>query len=147
MTSNNDLYDKIVLPAVNTLENNMTKMYKGFSTVSNNTENYNLYDFDLIKRDILNHFYIRQGERLMNPDFGCVIWDLLFEPLTEQIKDIILQNVNKIVNYDPRVTAENVIVTSYDSGIQIQLTLLFVSYNLQQTLQLRFDQANNLVVQ
>lgn len=147
MTSNNNLYDKIVLPAVNTLDNNMTKMYKGFSTVSTNTENYNLYDFDLIKRDLLNHFYTRQGERLMNPSFGCVIWDLLFEPLTEQIKDLILQNVNKIVNYDPRVTAENVIVTAYDSGIQIQLTLLFVPYNLQQTLQLRFDQANNLVVQ
>jgi phage baseplate assembly protein W len=147
MTSNSNLYDKIILPAVNTLDNNMTKMYKGFSTVSTNTENYNLYDFDLIKRDILNHFYIRQGERLMNPGFGCVIWDLLFEPLTEQVKDLILQNVNKIVNYDPRVNAENVIVTAYDSGIQIQLTLLFVPYNLQQTLQLRFDQANNLVVQ
>jgi len=59
MSSNNNLYDKIVLPAVNSLTNNMTKMYKGFSTVSTNTENYNLYDFDLIKQDILNHFYIK----------------------------------------------------------------------------------------
>jgi phage baseplate assembly protein W len=147
MSSNNNLYDKIVLPAVNSLTNNMTKMYKGFSTVSTNTENYNLYDFDLIKQDILNHFYIRQGERLMNPNFGCVIWDLLFEPLTESVKDLILQNVNKIVNYDPRVKAENVIVTAYNSGIQIQLTLVYVPYNLQQTLQLKFDQSNNLVVQ
>jgi len=147
MSSNNNLYDKIVLPAVNSLTNNMTKMYKGFSTVSTNTENYNLYDFDLIKQDILNHFYIRQGERLMNPNFGCVIWDLLFEPLTESVKDLILQNVNKIVNYDPRVKSENVIVTAYNSGIQIQLTLVYVPYNLQQTLQLKFDQANNLVVQ
>jgi hypothetical protein len=146
MASNSNLYDKIVLPAVRQLGDSPTKMYKGFSTISGNTENYNLYDFDLIKQDILNHFHIRQGERLMNPSFGCAIWDILFEPLTESVKDIVLKNVNTIVNYDPRVQAENVIVTAYDTGIQIELTLLFVPYNLQQSLQLRFDQTNGLVV-
>jgi phage baseplate assembly protein W len=146
MASNSNLYDKIVLPAINQLGGNPTKMYKGFSTISGNTENYNLYDFDLIKQDILNHFHTRQGERLMNPAFGCAIWDILFEPLTESVKDIVLKNVNTIVNYDPRVQAENVVVTSYDTGIQIELTLLFVPYNLQQSLQLQFDQTNGLVV-
>jgi len=146
MASNSNLYDKIILPAVNQPVGNMSKMYKGFSTISTNTENYNLYDFDLIKQDILNHFYTRQGERLMNPSFGCAIWDILFEPLTEPIKDLVLRNVNTIVNYDPRVQAENVVVTAYDTGIQIELTLLFVPYNLQQTLQLQFDQTNGLVV-
>lgn len=146
MSSSSDLYNKVVLPAVAQPGDTRSKMYKGFSTVSPNTENYNLYDFDLIKQDILNHFYTRQGERLMNPTFGCIIWDLLFEPLTPAVQDLILQNVNVIVNYDPRVQSQNVVVTSYDTGIQIELTLLYVPYNLQQTLQLQFDQANNLVV-
>jgi phage baseplate assembly protein W len=122
------------------------QMYRGFSSVNTNTENFRLYDFELIKQDLLNHFYIRQGERLMNPTFGTIIWDLLFEPLTEQIKDLILQNVNQIVNYDPRVQASNVIVTSYDQGIQVQVTLKYVQYNIQQTLQLKFDQANGLLI-
>jgi phage baseplate assembly protein W len=74
-------------------------MYKGFSTVSTSTESFNLYDLDLIKQDLLNHFHIRQGERLMQPSFGTVIWDLLFEPLTEQVKELILQDVNQIINY------------------------------------------------
>lgn len=149
MASNSNLYDKIVLPAVNKLPagSNISKIYNGFSTVSNNTENYNLYDYDLIKQDILNNFHIRQGERLMNPKFGCIIWDTLFEPLTESLKEAILQNINTIVNYDPRVQAENVILTAYESGVQIELTLVYVTYNLQETLQLQFDSQNGLTVQ
>jgi len=120
------------------------QMYRGFSTVNTNTQNFTLYDFELIKQDLLNHFYIRQGERLMQPTFGTIIWDLLFEPLTPQVKELILQNVNQIVNYDPRVQASDVVITGYDTGIQIQCTLTYKPYNLSQKLQLNFDQANGL---
>lgn len=123
------------------------KKYKGFSTVNTNTENFNLYDFELIKQDLFNHFYTRQGERLMQPSFGTIIWDLLFEPLTPEIKNLVLENINQIVNYDPRIKAENVIVTAYDQGIQVQCTLIFLPYNISQTLQLRFDQTNGLLMQ
>jgi len=123
------------------------QMYKGFSTVSSDTENFKLYDFALIKQDLLNHFYIRQGERLMNPTFGTIIWDMLFEPLTEQTKDLILQNVNEIVNYDPRITAQDVIVTQYESGLQIECNLTYLSYNISERLQLQFDQNNGLLSQ
>ena len=51
--------------------------YKGFSSQETKS-NFKLYDIDLVKQDIINHFYIRKGEKLMNPDFGTVIWDLLF---------------------------------------------------------------------
>ena len=146
MSSNSNLYNKITLPATSQPDNIGPKMYKGFSSISASTENYNLFDFELIKQDIINHFNTRQGERLMNPMFGCIIWDLLFEPLTEDIKGLILDNVNIIINYDPRVKAESVIVTGYDQGIQIQCTLKFVPYNIQQSLQLNFDQANGLLV-
>jgi phage baseplate assembly protein W len=147
MASTSNLYNKITLPAASQPDNIGSKMYKGFSSVNTTTENFNLYDFELIKQDILNHFNTRQGERLMNPRFGTLIWDLLFEPLTPEIKDLILQNVNEIINYDPRVKAESVIVTSYNQGIQIQCTLTYVPYNIQQTLQLNFDQTNGLLVE
>jgi phage baseplate assembly protein W len=129
-------------PKNNTLS--PAQMYRGFSTVNTDTQNFTLYDFELIKQDLLNHFYVRQGERLMNPTFGTIIWDLLFEPLTEDIKDLILQNVNQIVNFDPRVQASNVIVTGYDTGIEIRVTLTYLPYNLSENLQLQFDQTNGL---
>jgi phage baseplate assembly protein W len=122
-----------------------SQMYRGFSTVNTNSQNFALYDFELIKQDILNSFYVRQGERLMNPTFGCVIWDLLFEPLTPQVQDLILQNVNFLLNYDPRVQASNITVTPYDTGIQIQATLTYVPYNLSENLQVQFDQNNGIV--
>jgi len=122
-------------------------MYKGFSTVSLDTENFSLYDLDLIKQDLINHFYVRQGERLMNPTFGTIIWDLLFEPLTEQIKNLILQNVNQIINYDPRIKADKVTVTAYESGIQIECLLTYLPYNVSQSMKLKFDQANGLLAQ
>lgn len=147
MSSNSKLYKKITLPAASQPDNLGEKKYKGFSTVNTNTENYNLYDFELIKQDLFNHFYTRQGERLMQPAFGTIIWDLLFEPLTAEVKNLVLENINQIVNYDPRVKAENVTVTAYDQGIQVQCTLVFLPYNISQTLQLRFDQANGLMMQ
>jgi phage baseplate assembly protein W len=147
MASNSNLYKKITLPAAQLADTLGSKKYRGFSTVNTTTENYNLYDYELIKQDLFNHFYTRQGERLMNPTFGTIIWDLLFEPMTPQIKDLITQNVNTIINYDPRLQAENVTVTSYEQGIQIECTLKYLPYNIQQSLQLRFDQANGLLMQ
>lgn len=145
MASN--LYNKISLPSANRAEDITSKMYKGFSTINSNTENFALYDLELIRQDLLNHFHIRQGERLMNPSFGTIIWDLLFEPLTEELKGLITENVNGIINYDPRIKADRVIVTAYESGIQIECFLTYLPYNISQSMQLRFDQANGLLAQ
>jgi phage baseplate assembly protein W len=139
------IYNKTTIPAKPLVTENASQKYRGFSTVNTSSENFVLYDFELIKQDLLNHFHIRQGERLMQPRFGTIIWDLLFEPLTEQIKSLIVQNVNEILNHDPRIQAGNVLVTPYDTGLQIQCTLKYVPYNIQQNLQLKFDQANGLL--
>jgi hypothetical protein len=80
----------------------------------------------------------------MNPTYGTIIWDLIFEPLTEQVKHLVLENVNQIFNSDPRVQVANIVVTPYDTGLQIQCTLKYLLYNVQEQLQLKFDQANGL---
>lgn len=143
MSSN--LYKRIVLPAVATRTPPIPQAYKGFSSISADSKGYMLYDLQLIKQDLLNHFHIRKGERLMNPNFGTLIWDLLFEPMTESLKELIVTNVNEIINYDPRLVAENVIVTTYESGIQLECILTFLPYNIQESMQLRFDQSNGLL--
>lgn len=145
MSLNSRLYDKTVLKSA--AKENLTfssKTYKGFSTVNNSTESFSLYDFELIKQDIINHFHIRQGERLENPTFGTIIWDMIFEPLTEVTKRLIIKNVEDIINYDPRVVADQVIVTTYESGIQIECRLTYLPYNITEELAFRFDQSSNL---
>jgi phage baseplate assembly protein W len=145
MSIQSNLYQTVVLPPVHSTPHPMTKIYRGFSTISAETENFNLYDMALVKQDLLNHFNIRQGERLMQPTFGTIIWDLIFEPLTEQVKSLILQNVNNIVNYDPRLSVEQVTVTSYETGIQIECKLNYLMYNISEVLKLRFDQTTGLM--
>lgn len=146
MSSNPSLYNKIVLKPQNDTQDTVAKMYKGFSTISTDSENFSLYDLQLIQQDLLNHFYTRQGERVMNPTFGCVIWDLLFEPLTPDVQNLITDNVNSIINYDPRISAKQVVVTAYESGIQIECVLMYLPYNVSQAMQLRFDQNNNMIL-
>lgn len=146
MSSNSKLYDKIVLTSPNNLPGVAPKVYRGFSTVSNQTENFGLFDFQLIQQDILNHFHIRQGERLMNPSFGTVIWDLIFEPLTDEVRKLITSNVDRILNSEPRVRTSQVIITPYETGLQIECVLTYLPYNISQEMKLRFDQTNGLLI-
>lgn len=145
MTASTRLYEKIVLKNNNQLQRLPgSKTYKGFSTVSPDANSYALYDISLIKQDIINHFYTRQGERLEQPEFGTIIWDVIFEPLTDDLKNLISANVETIINYDPRVQADQITVTSYESGIQIECVLTYLPYNISEALQLRFDQQNGI---
>ena len=114
--------------------------YRGLSTVNPNNDQYTLYDIGLIKQDLLNHFHIRQGEKLENPEFGTIIWDVLFEPMTEALKEAIVNNVTDIINNDPRVNASEVIVDQYESGIQIECVLTYLPYNISEQMKLTFDQ-------
>lgn len=124
----------------------MPIIYKGFSTVGRN-KHFRVTDFELVKKDIMNHFNIRKGEKLMNPDFGTVIWDTIFEPLDENTKSIIVSDVQRIISYDPRISAQNVVVTEYDRGIQIDLELVYIETNQIDTLQLQFDQQSKTAYQ
>jgi phage baseplate assembly protein W len=114
-------------------------LYNGFSTI-NRSKHFRITDFELVKQDLTNHFNIRKGEKLMNPNFGTIIWDSIFEPFTEDTKNAIMQDVKRIIGYDPRVAAQNVIVTQYDYGIQIEIDLIYISTNQRSSLNLRFDQ-------
>ncbi len=120
------------------------RAYKGFSTVNQNTEGFALYDFELIKQDIINHFHIRQGEKLSDPAFGTIIWDMLYEPFTNKVKEAIIQNVTEIINYDPRVQVEEIIVDTYEAGITIDCTISYLPYNISEQLQFKFDQSANI---
>lgn len=123
----------------------MGRAYRGISTVANPVNGFALYDINLIKQDLINHFHIRQGEKLENPTFGTIIWDLLFDPLTEEIKEAIRKNVTDIVNYDPRIKVDSVSVAAYESGIQIDCSLTYLPYNISEQLKFKFDQDNSIL--
>lgn len=113
--------------------------YKGFSTVNNDFGSSKLTDTDLIKRDLLNHFAIRKGEKLMNGNFGTTLSDLIFDPLTEEMKSTIVQEVDTVIQSDPRIRSEGVVIDEYENGVQIEMIVRYVVSNEVENLVVRFD--------
>jgi len=116
----------------------MAILYKGFSTY-NRTKKFRLTDYELIKQDLFNNFNVKKGEKLMQPNFGTIIWNMMFEPLTEETRSLMVDDVKRIVAYDPRTRATNVIVTQFEYGIQIEIELLFVDTNQVDVMSFNFD--------
>lgn len=120
-------------------------VYKGFSS-KETTRDFKLYDVDLIKQDLINHFYIRKGEKLENPEFGSIIWDMLFEQFTEEVKEIISKNVEEIINYDPRIVVNQVIVDSTDQGMRVEAEIRYVAFNATERMTFNFDRTTQTII-
>jgi len=75
----------------------------------------------------------------MQPNFGTVIWDQLFEPLTDATKDIITSDIKRIISYDPRLQVNSVSVTEETNGLQIQIVLTYIPANQSETILLNFN--------
>lgn len=102
------------------------RKFKGYSTIDKTWGNFKLYDIDLAKRDLLNEFHTRRGERLMSPQFGSIVWDLLFDPLTEEVITAIKTDCVRIVTKDPRLDIVNIDVIDNEHTIIVTIILKYV---------------------
>ena len=125
----------------------LSQYYKGFSTANPTNRGSKLYDFDLVKQDILNQFNTRKGQRVMNPTFGSIIWEILMEPLTPQIETLLKNDVTRICNSDPRVYPLQILVNEFPQGYLIEITLAMKNTNQTSVLKLAFNQTIGLTVQ
>ena len=121
-----------------------TAIYKfqGFSTKTNQFYPQRLYDIELAKQDLLNEIYTRKGERVMEPEFGSIVWELLFDPIGEQAQQDIKADMIKIVRRDPRWNLEEVQSnqTTDQSSITVQLDLTYVPTTTPVQLLAKFEQ-------
>jgi phage baseplate assembly protein W len=122
-----------------TASGNNTVTFKGFSSRAEN-QNFKVYDFECAKQDLINRLSVRKGERVENPEFGTIIYDLLFEPFTEALKDAITEDITANLNADPRIGTEEITVVEADHGIAIQATLKYIPLDITEKLAFRFDE-------
>ena len=113
--------------------------FKGFSSRAEN-QNFKLYDFECAKQDLINRLSVRKGERVENPEFGTIIYDCLFEPFTEALKDQITEDITANLNADPRISTEEIRVSEEEHGIAIQATITYVPLNITEKLKFSFDE-------
>ena len=113
--------------------------FKGFSSKAEK-RNFKIYDFECVKQDLINRLSVRKGERVENPEFGTIIYDCLFEPFTDSLKDQITEDITANLNADPRLATEEIQVMEVDHGIAIQATIRYIPLDITEKLQFKFDQ-------
>ena len=118
---------------------NKSVTFKGFSSRAEQ-KNFKLYDFEVAKQDLINRLSIRKGERVENPEFGTIIYDAIFEPFTDALKDDIIEDITANLNADPRISTEEILVSEADKGIAIQATITYVPLNITEKLRFNFDE-------
>ena len=149
-TQTQDNMAKVKLTKTTTSDNRATprriKSYVGFSTVNRDFDSNTLYDYELARTDLLNAFYIKKGEKLELPDYGTIVWDLLFEPMTSALSKSVEEDVIEIVGRDPRWRLDTLQITQAEYGLNIALTITYIPYNIGESLSLAFDQEQGLDV-
>jgi phage baseplate assembly protein W len=79
-----------------------------------------------IDRSIVMVLSTAKGERLMRPEFGCAIWDQLFEPINANTLGLMAQAVRDAIGqWEPRVELEDVSTSADPDGqgkVRIDIT-------------------------
>ena len=103
----------------------MANIYKGFSTVGKVRAPYTLIDGELIKQDLMNELKARKGERVMRPNFGTTLYDILMNPLDQYVIEEVKEEVERVISKDPRVQIDEIFTQTLDHLIRVQVQLKF----------------------
>jgi|TARA_B110000305_G_C19174816_1_gene509108 phage baseplate assembly protein W len=113
--------------------------YYGYTSIGRDFVDTAATDQVLIRADLINHFNTRLGERLMNPGFGCVVWDYIFDPFTDEVRYAVIENLQSIVESDPRVVLRSLDVAEWEHGLQVELSIAYVEGNQAEDMIVSFD--------
>ncbi len=113
--------------------------FVGFNTINQNKK-FTLVDFELIKRDLLNAFNIRQGELVGRPAYGTTIWDFVFENQLQETERALLAEIQRVAGGDPRIYVSNIELFPQNHGILIQLEITVVPSTTAERLSIFFNQ-------
>jgi phage baseplate assembly protein W len=83
----------------------------------------------------------------MNPAWGTIIWDKLYDPFTDDVRSAIEEDIKTIIASDPRVDVTEVVITEAEFGLVLEVTLTFVPTNQTDVLKLNFDKVAGLTLQ
>jgi phage baseplate assembly protein W len=99
--------------------------FVGYNTIGQN-KNFTLVGDQLVLRDLLNAFNIRQGEVVGLPGYGTTLWSYIFESQTLDTERAIFNEIQRVCALDPRIFLNSVQLYPQLNGLLIQLQVTVV---------------------
>jgi len=112
--------------------------YKSLGISINQTSNsngvfaVNYTTLSQVKYNLINLILTKKGERVMQPEFGCDIWGILFEPIIEgQIDAEIERTVTEAVNiWLPYINVDQILFDYDENDIDNHRVNLELQFSL-----------------
>jgi phage baseplate assembly protein W len=87
---------------------------------------------DAIERSITMILSTAPGERVMRPDFGCAVWNLLFDPVNDNTLGLMAQSVRQALGqWEPRIDVQS--VSAMPDADDHSLVLIEIDYQVKAT--------------
>jgi len=128
-----------IILAVNFCINIIMAEIIGISNSGTTCTSVTLTDLDLALSDLRNHFSIVPGEKWTLPDFGSYISHYIFEPLDEGTIELIQQDVERVVAYDPRIVLDSSSIDVIEREYKVTVNMSLTYIPLSQVTQLSID--------
>lgn len=90
---------------------------------------FRLVDQQLVLRDFLNAFNIKQGDKVGQPQYGTTIWDYIYDPNVTEVVTDIENEVRRIANLDTRIVMNSVVAYPWENGVLIEVEMAFQPFN------------------
>lgn len=113
-------------------------MLKGIRADLNLRKGLQVTQEDVIWNDIWNHLMTLPGERPKQPDFGSYFRYYLFEPNTQRLQTLIQNEIERIVDQDPRIEINDITVTPNDNNVTVSLDITLIMTNQRKLLNFDF---------
>ena len=81
----------------------------------NNTFTQTYKTIDQVSSNIKNLLLTRKGERILQPEFGCPLTELVFENITDELETKIEDSITDSINmWLPYITVEDIVIDISD---------------------------------
>ena len=102
------------------------------SSDSNGIFSVNFTTLNQAKDNLKNLILTRKGERLMQPEFGCDIWKVLFEPLDGEAVERVIENsiVEAVSIWLPYLNIDTIVFDYDENDIDNHRIILDIKFSL-----------------
>lgn len=101
------------------------------------------------KANIINVLSTKKGERIARPEFGTRLEEILFEPMSEQLRIDIREEIERAIErFIPYVTITDLVVRRDEerqvATVELTFTTAFLPGDEEENIQLFFELSNQL---